>query len=137
LNSVIKKENFYFIEHNLENIQTLKIPDNHNINFVFLNGVLHHFNETGVNKLLKYVKYNFPNAAFLSVDPVIENNNFINRLMIKFDRGKYIRRKEEYISFFKNYNCMITQGFFIMNFKLIFFYKGFDLISEYNNFINE
>lgn len=54
--------------------------------------------------------------------------------MLKFDRGKYIRTKNQYENLMKNYNNLVIDDFFKMSYKNIFHYKNFDLIKLYYNF---
>ena len=48
---------------------------------------------------------------FLSVDPVKFNNSLINKIMIFFDRGKFIRSDLEYKKLMTNYNQFIVDDF--------------------------
>ena len=64
---------------------------------------------------------------------MIDKNKFLNRLMIKFDRGNFIRNITDYEKIMKKFNYLITDDFFRMSFKLIFHYKNFDLKQIYNN----
>ena len=118
---VNKNNKYKFISEKIENISNLQIPKN--INFIFLNGVIHHLSDNVIETLLKFLMYKFPRAMFLSIDPLNDNNSIINKLMIKLDRGKFIRTIPEYKKIMNNFYQFKTENFFIMSFKLIFHYR--------------
>ena len=78
----------------------------------------------------------FPNAKYLTIDPIIDNNKLLNKIMINFDRGDFIRNTNEYKILMKRFDTLITDDFFIMSFKLIFHYKNIDLEEIYTNWKN-
>ena len=121
--------NFKF--HYLD-IKKIKSLNANKINFIFLNGALHHFDDETIKNLLSYINKKFPKAIFISIDPLRENNNFINRLMINNDRGKFIRNKNQYKKIMEKFSRLITEDFFIMKFLLIFHYKNIDLKKIFN-----
>jgi len=116
--------NFKFHYLDINKIDSLDI---NNINFVFMNGAIHHLDDKTIKNLLDYINRRFPKAAFLSVDPLRGGNNFINKIMIDNDRGEFIRNKKEYKKTMGNISNLITKNFFIMKFLLIFHYKNLDL----------
>ena len=132
-NSRLKYPRFQFINSDLENIDKISILKNQNVDFIFLNGAIHHLNDNVVSSLLKYLEQKYPNAKYLTIDPVNEKNKFLNKLMINFDRGNFIRDIISYKNLMKNFNFLITDDFFRMSFKLIFHYKNFDLKQIYEN----
>ena len=121
--------NFKF--HYLD-IKKIKSLNANKINFIFLNGALHHFDDETIKNLLNYINKKFPKAIFLSIDPLRENNNFINKLMINNDRGEFIRNKKQYKKIMGKFSRLITEDFFIMKFLLIFHYKNIDLKKIFN-----
>ena len=127
--SKIDYPNFKFYYLDIKKIKSLNI---NNINFVFLNGAIHHFNDEIIRNLLNYINKKFPKAVFLSIDPLREKNNFINKLMIDNDRGKFIRDKKLYRKIMREFSTLITQDFFIMKFLLIFHYRNIDLKKKFN-----
>ena len=131
-NSRIKHKKFNFIKSNIEEIHTLKIIKKSKINFIFLNGAIHHLNNKTVKKLIFFLKKNFPKAIFLSIDPLNNNNKFINKIMIKLDRGEYIRTKKMYSKIMGQKKTLITKNFFIMEFLLIFHYSNINLKKIFN-----
>ena len=123
--------NFQFYYLDINKINSLNID---NINFIFMNGAIHHLDNKTVKNLLDYIDKKFPKAAFLSVDPLRGENNFINKLMIDNDRGKFIRSKKEYKNIMNNLPNLITEHFFIMKFLLIFHYKNLDLKKKIDQY---
>jgi len=108
-----------------------------NPNFIFINGAIHHLDDKTVKLINSFIKVNFSNCFFLSVDPVKNNNSFLNSMMIKLDRGKFIRNKSEYSELMKFYDSFIINDFYKMNFENIFHYRNFDLKEFYQNWKKE
>ena len=131
--SRLKYPKFNFINSDLENID--KIPDleKNSVDFIFLNGAIHHLDDNLVIKLITYLEQKYPNAKYLTIDPIKDNNKFLNKIMINFDRGKFIRDNVGYKNIMKKFNFLITDDFFRMSFKLIFHYKNFDLKETYKS----
>ena len=135
-NSKLKYPKFKFINSNVENINKIKELDLNNINFIFLNGAIHHLNDDIVENLLSFLNKKYPSAKYLTIDPIIYNNKFLNKIMINFDRGDFIRDTNKYKILMKKFDSFITDDFFIMSFKLIFHYKNIDLEKIYKNWKN-
>ena len=135
-NSKKKYKKFDFIDANIEQIQNLKIVKKTKINFIFLNGAIHHLNNKTVKKLILFLKKKFPKAIFLSIDPLNNNNKFINKIMIKLDRGEHIRTKKLYSEIMGQKKTLVTKDFFIMEFLLIFHYSNIDLKKIFNEWKN-
>ena len=135
-NSEFKYPRFKFINSNIENLSKIKELETTHIDFIFLNGAIHHLNDDIVNNLLNFLNNTYPNAKYLTIDPIIHENKFLNRIMIDFDRGNFIRDINKYKTLMKKFNSLITDDFFIMSFKLIFHYKNIDLEKIYRNWKN-
>tara|TARA_B100001057_G_scaffold92475_1_gene88748 strand:- start:3711 stop:4349 length:639 start_codon:yes stop_codon:yes gene_type:complete len=135
-NSELKYPKFKFINSNIESIDKIKELELNSIDFIFLNGAIHHLNDDIVEKLLDFLGKKYPNAKYLTIDPIIYNNKFLNRMMIDFDRGDFIRDSNNYKILMKKFDSLITDDFFIMSFKLIFHYKNIDLEKIYKNWKN-
>ena len=119
-NSELKYPKFKFINSNIESIDKIKELELNSIDFIFLNGAIHHLNDDIVKKLLDFLGKKYPNAKYLTIDPIIYNNKFLNRMMIDFDRGDFIRDSNKYKILMKKFDSLITDDFFIMSFKLIY-----------------
>ena len=138
-NLIRKKNNDYVFLKSLKykfyncDIDNIKILNQKNLNFIFINGVIHHLNDEKVVKLITYLYKNFPRSMFLIIDPVKKDNNFLNNLMIKYDRGKFIRTENKYRILLKNFKSYVIDDFFLMNFLLVFHYKNLDLKKFYLN----
>ena len=135
-NSRLKYSKFKFINSNIENINDIKELDLNAIDFIFLNGAIHHLSDGVVENLLNFLNKKYPNAKYLTIDPIIDNNKFLNRIMINFDRGDFIRNTSKYKILMKRFDSLITDDFFVMSFKLIFHYKNMDLKNIYKNWKN-
>jgi hypothetical protein len=120
-----------FLNLDLNNLDNFKIYKKFKPNFIFMMGALHHFDDYTVSQITSCIKKYFPKCIFLSVDPVIHNNNFLNKLMIYFDRGKFIRNKNQYKNLIKNFNFHITNDFYTMSFKYIFHYRNLNFKKHY------
>ena len=128
-----KYPKFKFINSDLENIKKIPELDKDNINFIFLNGAIHHLEDNIVIELFEFLEQKYPNAKYLTIDPIRDKNQFLNKMMINFDRGKFIRDNLGYRNIMEKFNFLITDDFFKMSFKLIFHYKNFDLKEIYEN----
>ena len=130
-----KKFNFSYLDLNeTSNIQDLIRFEP---NFIFINGAIHHLNDKTVKLINSFVNKNFPNCYFLSVDPIKSNNSFLNSIMIKLDRGKFIRNKNEYSELMSTYESFVINDFYKMNFENVFHYRNFDLKEFYYNWKKE
>ena len=58
---------------------------------IFMNGAIHHLNDDIMDEINSFIS-KFNNTMFLSVDPIKFNNGLI-KIMLFFDRGKFIRKK--------------------------------------------
>jgi SAM-dependent methyltransferase len=125
-----KKDYPNFKFHYLD-IKKIKSLNAGKINFIFLNGAIHHFNDKIINDLLNYINKKFPKAIFLSIDPLRANNNFINKFMINNDRGKFIRNKKQYKKIMGKFSRLITKDFLIIKFLIIIHYKNIDLKKKF------
>ncbi len=130
-NSKKKFPKFSFINSDIEKIHKIKKLNRSKINFIFINGAIHHLNDSKVTSLIYCLNKKFPNAKFLFIDPVRGENKLINKLMITLDRGKYIRTKQKYKKILKNFKSMETNAFFLMSFLHIFHFKQIDLKKYY------
>ena len=130
-----KKFNFSYLDLN----ETTNIEDliKFKPNFIFINGAIHHLNNQTVKLINSFINKNFSNCYFLSVDPIKNNNSFLNSIMIKLDRGKFIRNKTGYSELMSSYKSFITNDFYKMNFENVFHYKNFDLKEFYYDWKKE
>ena len=127
------------------NFMNLDLNDEKNIehfvkfkpNFIFINGAIHHLDDKTVKSIKSFVINNFPNSYFLSVDPIKNNNNLLNTLMLLLDRGKFIRNKFQYEKLMKPFKSFVINDFYKMNFENIFYYNNFDLEEIYRNWKRE
>lgn len=122
---------YTFLNSDISNFNNLEVFKKFNPNFIFMMGALHHFDNYTVRRITSIIKKNFPKSIFLSVDPVRYNNGFLNNLMIYFDRGKFIRNKNQYNKLIKNYKSYITDDFYKMSFKYIFHYRNINFNKYY------
>ena len=121
---------FTFLNLDVAGNDSLEKLKKFNPNFIFMNGAIHHLNDKTMNSIVSLIK-NFNNAYFLSVDPVDDKNKLINKIMIKNDRGKFIRSPEQYNKIMRNFNSLIIDDFYIMSFKNIFHFKNINLEKLY------
>ncbi len=130
----LKKEwpKFSFLKADISNLDNLIEIKNFSPNLIFMNGAIHHLDDSIMKSINSFVS-KFQNSIFLSVDPIKYQNKFLNRIMIFFDRGKFIRRKEEYNSLMKNYEQFITDDFYQMSFQNVFHFKNINILKLYNS----
>ena len=72
-------------------------------NLIFINGAIHHLDDHTIKNITSFIN-RFEESIFISIDPVKSNNKILNKIMIKLDRGKYIRTENEYKNLMQNYN---------------------------------
>ena len=130
-------EKFNFLHLNLNDAADINKLIEFKPNFIFINGAIHHLDNKTVELINSFIKINFSNCYFLSVDPIKNNNSLLNNIMIKLDRGKFIRNKSEYSKLMESYESFIINDFYKMNFENIFHYKNFDLKNFYHNWKKE
>ena len=133
--SICKKKwkNFNFLDLDITNSKNINYFLKFKPNFVFMNGAIHHLEDRTVNEINQFVLKHFPDAIFLSIDPVRHLNNFVNQAMIKFDRGKFIRNKRNYRKLMSNYESLIIDDFYKMSFQNIFHYRNINLKKLYKD----
>ena len=126
-----KWKKFKFIYGDLKNFKKSHKIFKFKPNLIFMNGAIHHLDNKLVKIINQVIKNRFNNAIFLSVDPVKNKNKMINKLMINFDRGKFIREKEQYKKVMTNHNSFITDDFYKMSFLNIFHFRNINLKKFY------
>ena len=129
--------NFNFFNLDLNNLKNIDEFLKFKPNFIFINGAIHHLDDKTVKSINSFIANNFSNSYFLSIDPVRNNNNFLNNVMIKLDRGKFIRNKIQYAELMNSYESFIINDFYKMDFENIFHYKNFNLKEFYHNWKRE
>ena len=130
-------EKFNFLHLNLNDAADINKLIEFKPNFIFINGAIHHLDNKTVELINSFIKINFSNCYFLSVDPIKNNNSLLNNIMIKLDRGKFIRNKSEYAELMNSFESFIVDDFYKMKFQNIFHYKNFDLKELYQKWKKE
>ena len=97
-----------------------------------MNGAIHHLDNKLVKMINEVISKKFSKAIFISIDPVKNKNKAINKLMINLDRGKFIRKKNEYKKIMKIHSSFITDDFYKMSFLNIFHYRNIKLKNLYS-----
>lgn len=131
-----KYPKYNFLNLNVKSNKTKEIIKKYKPNFIFMNGAIHHLDDKSLSEIVNIINY-YKRSYFLSVDPIKYKNKFINNLMIKLDRGKFIRDKIGYKKVMKKFNSLIVEGFYIMSFQNIFHYKNFNLKKLYKKWNNK
>ncbi len=124
---------FNFVNLNISDYSNIDYFRQFKPNFIFMNGAIHHLDDKTMNSISTFINANFPESYFLSVDPIKNSNSFLNSLMIKLDRGKFIRNKSQYSNLMKSFTSLVVNDFYKMNFENVFHYKNFDLKEIYQN----
>lgn len=130
---------FKFIFGDLKDLTKNKDIFKFNPNLIFMNGAIHHLNKDLVLMVNRLIKSKFKNAIFISVDPVKDKNKMINKIMIHYDRGKFIRSNFGYKKLMKNYSNFIIDDFYKMSFQNIFHFRNIklkDLYFEWKRSLN-
>lgn len=77
---------------------------------ILLIAVLHHIPGDELTNIIKDLKriLKYPSGKIIVLEPCLFEDNLLNNYFMKlFDRGKYIRRKDEYLNLFKRHNLKI------------------------------
>ena len=82
-------------------------------NYIILCGVLHHIDSFHVLNLMTSLHaYLQPEGKIIIVDHVYTDElNLLNKILLKLDRGSFIRRKEEYQELFKDFTLLSYKKF--------------------------
>ncbi len=123
---------YHFLKADISKLDKLDQVKNFSPNLIFMNGAIHHLDNNIMNSINSYIQ-NFQDTIFLSVDPIKYQNKFLNKIMIFFDRGKFIRNKGEYSSLMSDYNQFVTDDFYQMSFQNVFHFKNIDIINLYTS----
>ena len=122
--------NFKFINADISNLRKLDEVNDFYPDIIFMNGAIHHLNDDIMDEINSFIS-KFNNTMFLSVDPIKFNNGLINKIMLFFDRGKFIRKKDEYKKLMANYDQFVVDDFYKMSFQNVFHYKKMNISNLY------
>ena len=126
---------FNFMNADITKLDNLENIKNFEPNLIFMNGAIHHLDDETMNLIKNYIS-RFKNCVFLSVDPIRYNNSLMNKLMIFFDRGKFIRNDQEYKLLMPAYKQFIVDDFYQISFQNIFHFANIDIYKLFNDWKN-
>ena len=126
---------FNFMNADITKLDNLENIKNFEPNLIFMNGAIHHLDDETMNSIKNYIS-RFKNCVFLSVDPIRYNNSLMNKLMIFFDRGKFIRNDQEYKLLMPAYKQFIVDDFYQISFQNIFHFANIDIYKLFNDWKN-
>tara|TARA_Y100000816_G_C26106740_1_gene588419 strand:- start:1561 stop:2202 length:642 start_codon:yes stop_codon:yes gene_type:complete len=130
-----KWPHYKFINGDIAKLNQLEDIKNFEPNLIFMNGAIHHLDDQTMNSINNFVS-KIDNCMFISVDPIKYNNQLINKIMIFFDRGKFIRSYEGFKKIMSNYDQFIIDDFYQMSFQNVFHSKNVDIPELYNSWKN-
>ena len=128
--------NFKFINADISNLRKLDEVNDFYPDIIFMNGAIHHLNDDIMDEINSFIS-KFNNTMFLSVDPIKFNNGLINKIMLFFDRGKFIRKKDEYKKLMSNYDQFVVDDFYKMSFQNVFHFKKMNVSNLYQAWKNK
>ena len=128
--------NFKFINADISNLRKLDEVNDFYPDIIFMNGAIHHLNDDIMDEINSFIS-KFNNTMFLSVDPIKFNNGLINKIMIFFDRGKFIRKKDEYKKLMSDYDQFVVDDFYKMSFQNVFHFKKMNVSNLYQAWKNK
>ena len=103
-----------------------KYITNHTFDYIILNGVLHHMDNTNATHLVKTLS-SFLNLSgrILVVDHIFsEELNPINKMLLRFDRGSFSRTEAAYMTLFEQFTVVSFKQFFIRMGPLVLWIQG-------------
>lgn len=103
-NEHAKEPNISFQCSDINDSQYLKKYHNY-YDIVMMNGVMHHLSDLELEVCLKSISQILkPNGRFYSIDGVyVEHQKKMAKLLLKGDRGKYVRTEAEYVALVNKY----------------------------------
>jgi hypothetical protein len=125
-----KWPNFKFINADITKLDQLEEIKDFQPNLIFMNGAIHHLNDSTIYSIKNFIS-KFEKCIFVSVDPIKYKNKLINKIMIFFDRGKFIRKQDEYQRIMKDFNQYIVDDFYQMSFQNVFHFTNIDIEKLY------
>ncbi|MEJ6949773.1 class I SAM-dependent methyltransferase [Natronospora cellulosivora (SeqCode)] len=104
----IKQAKRNYPDYNFANVEKVELNEN-SFDLILIIAVLHHIPSDELEKIVEdFKKILRPNGEILVIEPCYYNHcTFNNHFMSFFDKGKFIRSKEEYFRFFQNKNFKI------------------------------
>ena len=130
-----KWSNYKFINADITKLNELNDIKNFEPDLIFMNGAIHHLDDQTMNSINNFISH-IDNCIFISVDPIKYNNGLINKIMILFDRGKFIRDDKSFKKIMTNYDQFIIDDFYRMSFQNVFHYKNIDIPKLYSHWKN-
>lgn len=94
---------------------------------IMANAILHHIDDVEADKLISFAKANLAkDAKFTTLDGCyVENQSFLKKWLIKNDRGKFVRTKEEYFKLFSKHfnkiNVIVREDLYNIPYTIIIF----------------
>lgn len=72
---------------------------------IMANAIVHHIDNNEADKLISFASRNLkPNGKFITLDGCFtQNQSWIKNWLLKNDRGKFVRNKDEYFNLFSKY----------------------------------
>lgn len=110
-------------EYSFKSIDSPSFPiDSGTVDYILIISVLHHIPDPDIHPYFKEFKRILKtDGKIILIEPYIcDKVNFRNRLMCFIDRGKYIRREEEYLNLFQQHNFRAQT---IKKYKQLFIYE--------------
>lgn len=83
--------------------------------YIIANGVLHHLDDSSFSTLMKHIgAYLAPGGSIIVVDHLYhERLSYINRMLLRYDRGSFSRTEAAYRTMFQGYTVTSYREFFI------------------------
>ena len=120
------KKNYPSRQFFCENINDFfPVKNDKDIIFLFL-GVFHHLSDVEIVNLLKKLDEKEINYKIFSMDGIfLPKQHFISKLMLKNDRGKYVRTLEGYKKILNDFNFVIRNDLLRIPYDGVLGFKNF------------
>ena len=103
----VNYKNLKFYNKSVFQLQKLEFKKN---SIILLCGIVHHVSDEEIIPFIENVK--LQKKVIFAVDPLRKKNQtLLNRILIKYDRGKYIRNVNGYNVIFKGFDKMLYNNF--------------------------
>jgi len=92
-----------------------KYLTNQRFDYIIINSVFHHLNDLSATRLTRNLAaYLNPEGSIIVVDHIYnEKLNYINKLLLKYDRGSYSRTEASFRKIFEDFIIVSYHEFFI------------------------
>ena len=112
------KDNIKFLN---KSINSIKIKNNKK-NLILLLGVIHHLDDDSVKEFISKLS---KNVSIIAIDGFYhEDQNFFSKILLKLDKGNYVRNFLDYKTILKNFRFKKRVNYYLKYYSHLISYKN-------------